>query len=441
MITELSKGVNGPLDISGGQTVSVTVTGSGQDVFVLPLGIDGRSIDDSTVAYYGKPSIMKGHIVVSDNSVALNLHLLPSEVTKALIIADLSSGNTWGPSQDGVVTNVSIGNTLAYKLRLSGLTTERTVIVAEVYRRGGGWKVRNVSQGHEAGLVYLLTECGIEIEDDSDEETTSEPAVAELRAPASSTPSDQVRVDMLKKLLVPPPAGAAPVDLRKHMVAAALHKNGVLGLTARVVIVFDHSQSAHRLYKPGGAIHRLLQRLVPVASPLAVSATLDAFAFGTRARALPLITEANMAGYLESGSVKDGLKVGWHNVEPRVKELVYQRYVLEAPSDTPTLVIFISDGGIGVAPEFFFGDVDQQIRDFLGRKVRDENIFWNFFGIGEREGYGEVARLARAPHVGFFSVDDFDQITDEELYRRIVEKFARWVNDRIRQGKIRPIGA
>ena len=44
-----------------------------------------------------------------------------------------------------------------------GLTTERALIVCELYRRGAGWRVRAVGQGYDGGLPQALIAHGIDV--------------------------------------------------------------------------------------------------------------------------------------------------------------------------------------------------------------------------------------------------------------------------------------
>lgn len=49
---------------------------------------------------------------------------------------------------------------------LAGLSTQRALVVAELYRRGEGWKVRAVGQGYDDGLAGLARDFGVDVVDD-----------------------------------------------------------------------------------------------------------------------------------------------------------------------------------------------------------------------------------------------------------------------------------
>ena len=61
-----------------------------------------------------------------------------------------------------------------------------------------------------------------------------------------------------------------------------------------------------------------------------------------------------------------------------------------------------------------------------------EPVFWQFVGLGSRAGYGVLERLdtlagRRVDNVGFFAVDDVDDVPDAELYDRLLAEFPQWV--------------
>jgi DNA polymerase-3 subunit epsilon len=48
---------------------------------------------------------------------------------------------------------------------LDATTTERTLLLAEVYQRGPSWRLRAVGQGYDFGLDELARNFGVDIED------------------------------------------------------------------------------------------------------------------------------------------------------------------------------------------------------------------------------------------------------------------------------------
>lgn len=52
---------------------------------------------------------------------------------------------------------------------LAGLSTQRALVVVELYRRGDAWKVRAVAQGYDDGLAGLARDFGVEVDDEPSE--------------------------------------------------------------------------------------------------------------------------------------------------------------------------------------------------------------------------------------------------------------------------------
>ena len=46
---------------------------------------------------------------------------------------------------------------------LDAATTERTMLLAEIYRRDGSWRLRAIAQGYDDGLAGLATRYGVDI--------------------------------------------------------------------------------------------------------------------------------------------------------------------------------------------------------------------------------------------------------------------------------------
>ncbi|MFD3729604.1 TerD family protein [Streptomyces sp. NPDC058671] len=65
---------------------------------------------------------------------------------------------------------------------------ETVVVLAEVYRRGDGWKIRAVGQGYASGLAGLATDYGVDVD--------PEPSSASL--PAQTRTTTAAAVDLTK---------------------------------------------------------------------------------------------------------------------------------------------------------------------------------------------------------------------------------------------------
>ncbi|MFC7512305.1 TerD family protein [Streptomyces thermocarboxydus] len=59
------------------------------------------------------------------------------------------------------------------------------LLLAEIYRRGGGWKLRALGQGYADGLAGLARDFGVDVEDDEGAVSTRTAPVVTGRAPVS----------------------------------------------------------------------------------------------------------------------------------------------------------------------------------------------------------------------------------------------------------------
>ena len=62
----------------------------------------------------------------------------------------------------------------AVTYRVDGLTTERALVLGELYRRNGCWRLRAVGQGWDGGLAGLATDYGVSIATDEPEPTQNQ---------------------------------------------------------------------------------------------------------------------------------------------------------------------------------------------------------------------------------------------------------------------------
>ncbi|MFC6592779.1 vWA domain-containing protein [Deinococcus lacus] len=248
------------------------------------------------------------------------------------------------------------------------------------------------------------------------------------------------------------------MDLRKQKVGVELRKLGIEHEKMRVIVVMDASGSMSEEYLKG-KVQETLERLVPVASRLDTDGQLEFLYYADRFLDLGTVDEHSMEGFVgtqmpqeRSGAGFLTLAFGWGrrkkaqeaarqgqpdfaslgmgNNEPPVMNEVRRKH-REDRQPTPTLVLFITDGGIYT---------DKEIEQILRDSSR-EDLFWQFVGLGNQN-YGILRRLdtlaGRAvDNAGFFAVDDIAQISDEELYQRLLSELPTWLRAARAAGIIR----
>ncbi|MGV9314337.1 TerD family protein [Streptomyces sp. NPDC003691] len=141
------------------------------DVVAFLLDDDEQVTFDEDFVFYGAPENPAGTARLltggpAEQTVALNLTALPLATRKVVIAAAIDgivTFGTVGAIQIGAAPGSS-GAPLA-RATLDAATTERTMLLAEIYRRGPVWRLRAVGQGYDHGLDTLARGYGVDIAD------------------------------------------------------------------------------------------------------------------------------------------------------------------------------------------------------------------------------------------------------------------------------------
>lgn len=137
------------------------------DVVAFLLDEDEQVTADEDFVLYGAPESPAGTVRLLtggpvDQTITLNLASLPSATRKVVVaIDDTATFGTAGAIHIDA-TPGSSGAPLA-RATLDAATTERTMLLAEIYRRGPVWRLRAVGQGYNHGLDALARGYGVDI--------------------------------------------------------------------------------------------------------------------------------------------------------------------------------------------------------------------------------------------------------------------------------------
>lgn len=148
------------------------------DLFALGLTATRRVRDDGDLVFYNQRRSADGCLwLVDERCVRVALDELAGEVETVVVAAGLDDAWAGTFADDpGLRVRVSEAGESAWDgpdeapwavdhdVTVEG--AERCVVLVELYRRGGGWKVRAVSQGWAGGTAALLTEHGVHVERD-----------------------------------------------------------------------------------------------------------------------------------------------------------------------------------------------------------------------------------------------------------------------------------
>ncbi|WP_307817814.1 VWA domain-containing protein [Nocardia acididurans] len=485
-MTNLSKGANVPVAAGAVRAVLGWSGGPGVpdiDASALLLTTAGRVRSDVDFVFYNQAGHPSGAVRYagkqgSADAVEVNLAAVEADIDRIAVCAS-ADGGTFGqvPGLTLRLLDAAGGAEIARFDIAAG--PETAMLCGELYRRGGVWKFRAVGQGWSSGLAGLATDFGISV-DDAPAAPASSAAPQPIPAQQPHTPPRQQYAPPPQQFTPPPAPQFAPpvqpspppqpavpgvrltkgedqlpIDMRKRMslrkeqVAVSLAKQGMQGLTARVILVLDASGSMTMLYEKK-VVHRVVERMAAVAAQLDDNGVMPAWTFASNPARLPDLTLADLPRWLElhvrCGQLKlfggrraanlqpgqvDMRVVGIQNEEQKVIAEVRNQVRAERVP-LPTIVLFFSDGGV-----YKNREIERELRAAV-----EEPIFWQFVGLGSKAGYGVLERLdtmggRRVDNVGFFSVDDIDNLSDPELYDRLLSEFPSWIKAAAAAGILR----
>ncbi|MFE3544240.1 AIM24 family protein [Nocardia sp. NPDC059177] len=193
-MTALARGENRP---APGDQLTVTVASSASvDVSALLLNTAGVVRSDADFVFFNQPAgpgVTYRHGNGGPDVVQVQTSALPADIDRVVVTASLDGRGpaTFAGVGQLTATIGSGSDTLTFPI--AGLTTESGVVCVEIYRRGGGWKIRAIGQGYDDGLAGIASAFGVNLDD--------EPAPA--APPAAARPAAAPTVAY-------PPAGSPP---------------------------------------------------------------------------------------------------------------------------------------------------------------------------------------------------------------------------------------
>jgi tellurite resistance protein TerA len=179
----LTPGANAPVP-SGDLTVSIRhgeIPGAEIDVSAFLVTATGKVRSDSDMCFYGQPSVAGGAVALiagagaGTTSFTVSTARIPTGVEKILFTATIHENQAPFSRVPEIGIDVS---GVAGVISCAGMT-ETALILAEIYQRGGAWKLRVVGQGFNGGLAALAAHLGVDI---------AAPAPAPAAAPTPAAP-------------------------------------------------------------------------------------------------------------------------------------------------------------------------------------------------------------------------------------------------------------
>ncbi|MFF2040975.1 TerD family protein [Kitasatospora sp. NPDC058170] len=268
------------------------------DISCFGLDAEERLSDDRYFVFFNQPASPEGSIRLlgaqSGDTEAFRIVLpdVPQAIHRLSLTATIDGDGEMSQVASGYVRLVADGTEVGrYSFTGAEFSTERAVMLADVYRRGGEWRFTPVGQGFDGGLRALLENFGGEaIEEDAQDAPDApgaqdgpdarggEPAPAptlqvpaQPQPPAREQPQPQppareqpqppdrpgVRVSLVKYAEVPEQSGWAQQN--DHLVRYTLTKGqDVLALHGSMVAYQGRADFAH---EASGVLRKLTGNL------------------------------------------------------------------------------------------------------------------------------------------------------------------------------------
>lgn len=140
------------------------------DVVAFALDEDEQVSCDEDFVFYGAPETPDGTIRLSvdgpaEQSVTVDLAALPLQVARVVIAAAIDGPATFGTVGPVCITATPGTEAPHAEATLDAATTERTLLLAELYRRESRWRLRAIGQGYDHDLATLARDHGVDVAD------------------------------------------------------------------------------------------------------------------------------------------------------------------------------------------------------------------------------------------------------------------------------------
>ncbi|MFD0569721.1 TerD family protein [Kitasatospora gansuensis] len=227
----MTQGGNAPLTAAR-VTVEVTAP-KALDVSGLLLTESGKVRSDADFVFFNAPN---GPGVThrpasggAPDAITVDTGAVPAGIDKIVVTASLDdAGATFAGTEPTATLRDADTGAVLLTFTPPRLTRETALVVVEVYRRAGAWKVRAVGQGYANGLAGIATDFGVSVDD------SPAPPPMPTAAPAAAAPAAPAAAGTPPKPVTPPavPASLTKVTLDKGRISltkggsVSLEKNG-----------------------------------------------------------------------------------------------------------------------------------------------------------------------------------------------------------------------
>ena len=387
--------------------LGIACSGSGLaiDFSCFGLDVNGKLSNDRYMTFFNQPSTPCGGVSlntpVRDNAgFTIALQKLPDAISRLIVTAAIDGNGTMSQLTSGYIRFLIKGNEVArFAFIGSDFSAERALMLLEIYRKDGIWRLSAIGQGFNGGLDALVKHFGGTVTDS-----------------APTTPSLQATKPSLRKVSLEKRIEKEAPQLISLVKKAAitLEKVGLQEHIATVALCLDVSGSMSNLYS-SGAIQKFAESILALGCHFDDDGSIDIFLFAT---------EACNSGEMKIGNLDAKLiqkmvgrsSVGGGTAYGSAIKKIRSFYFSESgkrkkplKNDIPVYVMFLTDGATS----------DESIAKEQIEWSSYEPIFWQFMAIGNSKkdvkGSGIFASLERVITPDFSFLKQLDTMQGRGL--------------------------
>jgi stress response protein SCP2 len=393
------------------------------DSSALLLSQSGKMEKEENFVFYNNVSSPCNGVVLDNNSgknFKIDLNKISNDISRVLFILTLENNNF------GQVKNISANlldssnnNLLAFNVE--DMTKETAIIVVEIYKHNGEWKLQATGNGFNSGLSAIIEQYGsdsVKVQDNQ-EQTINPPLPVinnqniSISQNTTFTPPSVIRRELSTE------------DNKRLNDAKQINSSNQ---KAQVVVALDLSYSMNMILK-NGVLEDTFNRLLPLAMQFDDDGQIDVFPFNDQAHNnnIPYSFD-NKKTYLKQ-QILFKHYLGEAFYAPVIQKII-QKYSNAGKSTPPVYVLFITDGDCQ----------DEMQAESVLKQSESMGIFWQFVGLGEKlSRFGFLNRLdnlsGRAiDNVNFLHLPDIEKTNDIDLYKGLLKEFPQWIQQAKQKG-------
>lgn len=217
------------------------------------------------------------------------------------------------------------------------------------------------------------------------------------------------------------------INLAKDVVINLKKNKGIENQVAQVVLCLDISGSMSSMYS-NGEVQSILERVTPIAMGFDDDQAFQLYLFENNCKRHDNDVDINNLGGFIKREVLGHYDFGGTSYAPAIKMIVND-YKKNTPI-TPVYVVFITDGE----------NSDHSATESALIEASKYGIFFQFVGIGNSS-FSFLEELDNMSgrvidNANFFSLNDFNKVTDKDLYGRLLNEFPGWLELARKQNQI-----